>query len=65
MRAMKRRRQREISLTELQEAIKKEVMKDLIIQDCKMSESDQKWWYKALTNFGKLLQAAWDKRRRP
>ena len=48
---------------ELQEAIKKEVMKDLIIQDCKMTEKDQKWWYKALTNFGKLLQAAWDKKK--
>ena len=49
---------------ELQEAIKEEVMRDLVIQDWEMSEKDQKWWYKSLTNLGKLLQAAWDKRRK-
>ena len=48
---------------QLQEVFKNEITKDLVIQDASMSEEDQRWWYRALTNFGKLLQSAWNKRR--
>jgi len=48
---------------QLQEIFETEVTKDLVIQKNTISEDDQKWWYKSLTNLGKLLQAAWDKKK--
>ena len=48
---------------QLQEIFETEVTEDLVIQKNTISEDDQKWWYKSLTNLGKLLQAAWDKKK--
>ena len=47
---------------ELREVFKNEVTKDLIIQK-PMNEEDQRWWFKHLSNLGKLLQIAWDKKK--
>ena len=55
---------REKTLAELQAQFKREVLQDQVIRPKMMSEKEQIWWYKALTNLGKILTTANKKRRK-
>ena len=53
------------TIAELQEIVKRNALKDLpeYNQSLKMTEKEQKLWWKVCNAVGKALTAAWKKRR--